>query len=88
MQSLWLKNFISRLGVIDYMAKLLRIYCDNSFAMFFSKNDRYSNSAKHMELKYLSVKEEVKKQTVSIEHIKTSFMVTDPLTNGLIGKQF
>ena len=36
-----------------------------------------------MELKYLSVKEEVQKQTMSIEHIVTSLMVVDPLTKGL-----
>ena len=33
-----------------------------------------------MELKYFVVKEEVKKQRVSIEHISTSSTVTDPLT--------
>lgn len=36
-----------------------------------------------MDLKYLSFKEEVQKQKVSIEHIGTNLMVTDPLTKGL-----
>ncbi|XP_042958070.1 secreted RxLR effector protein 161-like [Carya illinoinensis] len=58
---LWLRNFILELGVVDSIARPLRIYCDNSFAIFFSKNDRYSKGTKHMELKYLSVKEEVQK---------------------------
>ena len=35
------------------------MYCDNSAAVFFSKNDKYSKGAKHMELKYFVVKEEV-----------------------------
>ena len=48
---LWLRNFISGLGVVDSIAKPLRIYCDNVAVVFFSKNDRYSNGAKHMELK-------------------------------------
>ena len=39
--------------------------------MFFSKNDKSSNGAKHMELKYLTIKEEFHKQQVSIEHINT-----------------
>ena len=59
--SLWLRNFISGLGIVDSIARPLRMYCDNSTAVFFSKNDRYSKGAKHMDLKYLSVKEEVKK---------------------------
>ncbi|KAG6635812.1 hypothetical protein CIPAW_11G068500 [Carya illinoinensis] len=85
---LWLRNFISGLGVIDSIERLLRIYCDNSSAVFFSKNDRYSKGAKHIELKYLSVKEEVQKQTVSIEHISTVLMIADSLTKGLVAKQF
>ena len=77
---LWLWNFILGLGVVDSIAKPLRIYCDNAAAVFFSKNDKYSNGAKHMELKYFAVKEEVQKQRVSIEHISTLLMVADPLT--------
>ena len=36
-----------------------------------------------MELKYFVVKEEVNKQRVLIDHIKTDLMVVDPLTKGL-----
>ena len=61
---LWLRNFISKLGIVNSISKLLRIYYDNFVAVFFSKNDKYSNGAKHMELKYLTVKEEVQKQQV------------------------
>ncbi|KAK9017626.1 hypothetical protein V6N11_080102 [Hibiscus sabdariffa] len=56
-QSLWLCNFVDGLGIIDTIAKPMRIYCDNATAVFFSKNDRYSKGAKHMDLKYLSVKD-------------------------------
>ena len=55
-QSLWLRDFISGLGIVDSIAKPLRIYCDNTVTVFFSKNDRYTKGAKHMDLKYLSVK--------------------------------
>src|SRR5262249_10981328 len=87
-QGNWLRNFISGLGIVDSIAKPLKIYCDNSAAVFFSKNDKYSKGAKHMELKYFAVKEEVQKQRVSIEHISTNFMVADPLTKGLPPKTF
>ena len=43
-------------------ARPLKIYYDNSAAIFFSKNDKYSKGAKQMELKYIVVKEEVQKQ--------------------------
>ena len=57
-QANWLRNFISGLGVVDSIAKPLKIYCDNSAAVFFSKNNKYSKGAKHMELKYFAIKEE------------------------------
>ena len=85
---LWLRNFISGLAIVNTIEKSLRIYCDNSAAIFFYKNDKYSNGVKHMELKYFSVKEEVQKQWVSIEHINNELMVADPLTKGLPPKTF
>jgi len=87
-QANWLRNFISGLGIVESIAKPLRIYCDNSASVFFSKNDKYSKGAKHMELKYFVVKEEIQNHRVSIEYISTDFMITDPLTKGLPPKTF
>ena len=64
LQSLWLRNFFNGLSIIGTITKQMRIYCDNAAAVFFSKNDRYSKGAKHMDLKYLSVEEEVQNQRV------------------------
>ncbi|PKU67634.1 Retrovirus-related Pol polyprotein from transposon TNT 1-94 [Dendrobium catenatum] len=60
-QVLWLLNFILGLGIVDSIAKPLKIYCDNTATVFFSKNDKYSKGYKYMELKYFVVKEEVQK---------------------------
>ncbi|KAH0693189.1 hypothetical protein KY285_020286 [Solanum tuberosum] len=69
-----------RLGVVDIIAKPLKIYCDNAAAVFFSKNDMYSKCAKHMELQYFIVKEEIQKQRVLLENIRVDLMIADPLT--------
>ena len=87
-QSLWLRNFINGLSIIGTIAKQMRIYCDNATTVFFSKNDRYTKGAKHMDLKYLSVKEDVQNQRVQIVHIDTHDMIADPLTKGLAPKTF
>jgi hypothetical protein len=83
-----LRNFIPGLGYVDSIAKPLKNYCDNSAAVFFSKNDRYSKGAKHIEIKYLAVKEEVQKRTITIQHICTDRMIAGPLTKGLAPKTF
>ena len=85
-QANWLRNFISGLGIVDSIARPLKMYRDNSAAIFFCKNDKYSKGAKHMKLRYFVVKEEVQKQRVSIEHISTNLMIVDPLNKGLLPK--
>ena len=85
---LWLQNFISGLGVVDTITKPLKIYRDSSTAIFFSKNDKYSRGVKHMELKCFTIKGEVRKHRVCIEHIRTDLMIADPLTKGLQPKTF
>ena len=87
-QENWLRNFILGLGVVDSIAKPLKIYCDNSAAILFSKNNKYSKGAKYMKLKYFTVKKKIQKQKVSIEHISTNLMIADPLTKGLPPKTF
>ena len=87
-QALWLRNFISGLGVVDSIAKPLKIFCDNTAAVFFSKNGKYSSGSKHIEIKYLVVRERVQKQQVSIENLSTTMMIADPLTKALQCKIF
>jgi len=60
-QANWLRNFISGPEIIDSIARPLKMYCNNSTTIFFSKNNKYSKGAKHMELKYFVVKKEVQK---------------------------
>ena len=39
-QPLWLRNFIIGLMIIDSISRHLKIFCDNSAVVFFSKNNR------------------------------------------------
>ena len=60
--------------------------CDHTntnAVVFYSKNNKISTSSKPREIKYLTVKDLVKKWDIVIEHIRTEFMRVDPLTKGL-----
>ena len=57
--------------MIDSVARLLKIFCDNSATVFFSKNNKTSSGSKHIEIKYLSVRDLVKKCDIIIEHVDT-----------------
>ncbi|RVW83738.1 Retrovirus-related Pol polyprotein from transposon TNT 1-94 [Vitis vinifera] len=79
----WLKSFIDGLRVVDSISRPLKIYCDNSTAVFMAKNNKSSSRNKHIDIKYLALRERVKEKTVVIEHISTKLMIADPLTKGM-----
>ena len=79
----WLKSFISGLRVVDSISKPLRMYCDNSAAVFLAKNNKSGSRSKHIDIKYLAIRERVKENKVTIEHIGTELMIADPLTKGM-----
>ena len=46
----WLKNFISGLRIVDSISKILRLYCDNSVAIFIAKNNKSGSRSKHIDI--------------------------------------
>ena len=82
-QAIWLKKFIPDLKVVDCIHKPLKMYCDNQPAVFYAHNNKSSNAAKTIEIKYYVAKDKIQDQTISLEHTRTKDMLADPLTKGL-----
>ena len=81
--AIWLRNFISALGVIDSISRPLKLYCDNSTAVSFSRNTRGTFLSKHIDIKFYFVKEKVVESLITIEYTPTSSLLVNPLTKGL-----
>jgi len=56
----WLKSSMSGLRVMDSISRPLKLYCDNSIAVFMAKNNKSGSRSKHIDIKYLAVRERVK----------------------------
>ena len=69
--------------MVDSIEKPLKLYCDNEPAVFYAHNNKSSGAAKHIDIKFYVVKEQVQDETICLEHIKTDKMLADPLTKGL-----
>ncbi|RDY04785.1 hypothetical protein CR513_11456, partial [Mucuna pruriens] len=65
--------------MVDAIERSLKIYCDNNSVVLYSNNNRSSMKLKFINIKFLDI---------SIEHIRTSFILTDLLTKTLIPKVF
>jgi chaperone required for assembly of F1-ATPase len=79
----WLKSFISGLRIMDSISRPLRMYCNNSAAVFMAKNNKSGSRSKHIDIKYLAIRERIKEKKVVIEHVSTELMIADPLTKGM-----
>ena len=85
---IWLQNFVIGLRILDGIERLLKLFCDNKSIVLYSKNNGGSTKSKHIDIKFLVVKERVQSSQVLIEHIGTNSMVADPLTKGLPPRSF
>ena len=48
-----------------------------------AKNNTSGSWSKHIDIKYLAIREKVKDNKLVIEHISTELMIIDPLTKGM-----
>jgi hypothetical protein len=81
--AVWLRNFIKAIKVVDSIHRPLQIFCDNSAAVFFSKNNKRSSKTKFVDPKHLLVREKVKHDEILVEHISGEDMLADPFTKPL-----
>jgi hypothetical protein len=84
----WLKSFISGLRIMDSISRPLRIYCDNLAVVFMVKNNKSGSRSKHIDIKYLAIRERIKEKKVVIEHVNTELMIADLLTKGMPSLKF
>ena len=83
LHGVWLKSFIFKLRIVDSISRPLSIYCGNSNVFFMAKNNKSGSRSKHIDIKYLAIRERVKEKKVVIEHISTELMIVDHLTKGM-----
>ena len=84
----WLKSFITGLKIVDSIFRPLKLYYDNPAVVFMAKNNKSESRSKHIDIKYLTIREHVKEEKVVIEHISTESMISDPLTKAMPPKYF
>ncbi|KAL5538471.1 hypothetical protein UlMin_045758 [Ulmus minor] len=80
--AMWLRNFISALGVVNSAMRPLELYCDNFATVSFSRNTKSTCRSKHIDVKFYFVKEKVA-GLISVEYMFTNNMLANSLTKGL-----
>ena len=82
-EAVWMKEFISELGVVANALDPMVIYCDNNGAIANAKEPRSHKHSKHIKRRFHSIREHVKDGDIKICKVQTDLNVADPLTKTL-----
>lgn len=82
-EAVWIRNFITGLGVVPSIADPIDLYCDNNGAIAQAKEPRSHSKAKHILRRYHLIREINERGDIHICKVHTNDNVADPLTKAL-----
>ena len=85
---IWLKKFLSDLGVVRMEQVPITLFCDNSGVVAQSKDPRNHKKGKHIERKYHIIRDIVARGDIVVAKIKSANNLTDPFYQSLAAKDF
>ena len=82
-EGVWMKEFISDLGVIPSASGPMKIFCDNTGTIALAKESRFHKRTKHIKRRFNSIWDLVQVGDIEICKIHTDLNVADLLTKPL-----
>ncbi|KAK8667592.1 hypothetical protein V6N13_007740 [Hibiscus sabdariffa] len=82
-EAVWIKKFITELGVVPSISDALELYCDNNGAIAQAKEPRSHQRSKHILRRFHLIREIVDRGDVEICKVHTDDNIVDPLTKPL-----
>ena len=83
MEAVWMRKFISDLGVMPSIELPTKMYCDNSAAITFANEPGVMRGARHFQRRYHYVREQVEIGEINVLKIHTDSNLADPFTKAL-----
>ncbi|WVZ90383.1 hypothetical protein U9M48_036690 [Paspalum notatum var. saurae] len=87
-EAVWIRKFVSELGVVPSASCPLDLYCDNMAAIAQAKEPRSHQKSKHIFRRYHLIREIIDRGDVKICKVHTDLIVADPLTKPLPQSKF
>jgi hypothetical protein len=82
-EAVWLRKFITELGVVPSILSPVSLYCDNTGAIAQAKEPRSHQKTKHILRKYHIIREIVDRGDVNLCKVHTDANIADPFTKPL-----
>ena len=77
-EAVWMQRLQNNLNEASVKSTL--IYEDNQFTIGMAKNPQYHGRAKHIDIKFHYIREQVGKKAIQLEYCESKNMVADMLT--------
>ncbi|WVZ71521.1 LOW QUALITY PROTEIN: hypothetical protein U9M48_020097 [Paspalum notatum var. saurae] len=87
-EAVWIRKFVSELGVVPSASSPLDLYCDNSGAIAQAKEPKSHQKSKHILRRYHVIRVIIDRGDVKICKVHTDLNVADPLTKPLPQSKF
>ena len=79
-EAIWMKEFITDLGVIPNALGPVTLFCDNTGAIAIAKEPRFHKRTKHIKRRFNSIRNYVKDGDIELCKVHMDLNVADPLT--------
>ena len=85
-ESIWLQRLLGDMG--ECLINPMTIFEDNQSTIAMTKNPQFHGRAKHIDIKFHFIREQVTAKTVELKYCRSSDMIADMMTKGLCKGQF
>ncbi|GJU69846.1 retrotransposon protein, putative, ty1-copia subclass [Tanacetum coccineum] len=87
MEAVWIRKFISGLGIVPTINEPLNMYCDNSAAIHYANEPGVQRGARHYHRRYHYVRECVELGEIRILKVHTDNNLANPFTKALSNRK-
>nr|GEY33251.1 hypothetical protein [Tanacetum cinerariifolium] len=82
-EAVWVRKFISGLGVVPTIEEPISMYCDNTGAIAIANESEITKSARHFRAKVHYLREVIEYGDIKLEKVHTNDNLADPFTKAL-----
>ncbi|GKC36866.1 hypothetical protein Tco_1049250 [Tanacetum coccineum] len=83
MEVVWIRKFISGLGIVPTINESIKMFCDNSAALLIANEPGVQKGAKHYHRRYHYVRECIELGEINLLKVHTDDNLADPFTKAL-----
>ena len=86
-EAVWMRKFVTELGVVPTIELPVPLYCDNNGAIAQAKEPRSHQKSKHIGRRFHIIREIIGRGDVTVHKIASADNVADPLTKAMTQRQ-